>query len=285
MHQSIINEGEIPIRADVLVSKKFPEHSRSALQKLFELSNIKSNNNKIIKPGDKIKSNESIIVNTSILKSPVKEISIPILYEDNNVIVVDKPAGVLSHANNSINPEPSVASFIRSKIININGDRAGIVHRLDRGTSGVMICAKNLDTMKYLQKQFSSRKVNKTYYAIVQGHIPNKKIEIDIPIGRDPKDQKKFIASSNGKPALTNVELIKYIHQNSLLKINPLTGRTHQIRVHLNYINHPIVGDEIYGGVKSDRIYLHAESLQINIPKGIPKIFNSKLPTEFLNES
>lgn len=284
MHQILINRDEIPIRADVLVSKNFPEYSRSALHKLFESSDIYDKYNIAVKPGDKIKPNELINVNTSILKKPIKNISIPIIYEDDNVIVIDKPAGILSHANNSINPEPSVASFIRSKVINIYGDRAGIVHRLDRGTSGVMICAKNEDTMKYLQKQFSSRKVSKTYYAIANGQISNKKIEIDIPVGRDPKNPKKFIATNAGKSALTNVELIKYIKQTSLLKIKPLTGRTHQIRVHLNYINHPIVGDEMYGGEKSDRIYLHAESLEINIPKGIRKIFNSKLPKEFLNE-
>lgn len=284
MHQILINRDEIPIRADVLVSKNFPEYSRSALHKLFESSDIYDKYNIAVKPGDKIKPNELINVNTSILKKPIKNISIPIIYEDDNVIVIDKPAGILSHANNSINPEPSVASFIRSKVINIYGDRAGIVHRLDRGTSGVMICAKNEDTMKYLQKQFSSRKVSKTYYAIANGQISNKKIEIDIPVGRDPKNPKKFIATNAGKSALTNVELIKYIKQTSLLKIKPLTGRTHQIRVHLSYINHPIVGDEMYGGKKSDRIYLHAESLEINIPKGIRKIFNSKLPKEFLNE-
>jgi 23S rRNA pseudouridine1911/1915/1917 synthase len=167
----------------------------------------------------------------------------------------------------------------------MSGERAGIVHRLDRATSGVMICAKTPEATAWLQKQFSPRKVTKHYVAIVEGTIEPEEAIIDIPIGRNPKEPSTFRADINGKPATTHYKVLKTHNNHSLIGLKPETGRTHQLRVHLNYLNHPIVGDTLYGGAKADRMYLHAQSLDIVLPSKelqhfeapLPKIFNDKM--------
>lgn len=281
MLKKLINKETSPIRADLLLALSYPEYSRSALSKLFKNHKIFDNHGNIVKSGDKISNNHSIKVDISQLKKPMEEIDLPIIYEDKNIIVIDKPSGVLSHANSSINPEASVASFIRNKVDGLEGERAGIVHRLDRATSGVIICAKNSESLKQLQKQFSSRNVKKTYYAVVNGTLNKDAIEIDIPIARDKKNPKKFSPNISGKAALTKVTFVKKIGKNSLVKLEPLTGRTHQLRVHLKHINHPIVGDELYNNESYGRLLLHANRLEVKLPNGKNMVFESNIPKEF----
>jgi 23S rRNA pseudouridine1911/1915/1917 synthase len=268
------------VRADTLLSKAYPQYSRSALSKLFDMGNI-SLDNTAIKAGTKIKPNHTIIVDISPLTKPADDIDLPIIYEDDNVIVIDKPSGVISHARGRYWDESSVASFVRQKVVDLSGERAGIVHRLDRATSGVMICAKNADTLSFLQKQFSTRKVNKHYQAIVRGNVnPNKGI-IDIPLGRSPKYPNKFIVTQVGKPSQTEYNSTILNNSYSLVDLHPLTGRTHQLRLHLKHLGYPIVGDELYGGEPASRLMLHAISLEITIPGGVRKIFTSPLPKGF----
>jgi 23S rRNA pseudouridine1911/1915/1917 synthase len=215
-----------------------------------------------------------------------EEIDLPILYQDKNVIVIDKPAGVLTHSKGSMSTEGTVASFI-SPLINsyeLLGNRAGIVHRLDRATSGVIITAKNAETMKYLQKQFSQRKTKKTYFAIVEGWPEPESALIDAPIERNPKKPQSFRVGSSGKTAQTEYKTIKKIEKNgqkyALLELKPVTGRTHQLRVHLTYTKHPIVGDSVYAKA-GDKMYLHAYSLEITLPGGERKVFEATLPKIF----
>ena len=125
----------------------------------------------------------------------------PIIFEDANCLVINKPVGVLSHSKGAYNPEATVATFIEPKLSGMIGDRAGIVHRLDRATSGVMICAKTPEALSYLQKQFSQRKVKKTYYAVIPGQLEPEEALIDIPIERDPQNPKTFRASQTGRTA------------------------------------------------------------------------------------
>lgn len=276
----ISNSSENPMRADVLLANANPQYSRASLAKLFDM-NLVTKDDKLVKPGDKIKPGAFFDANVEPLEKPADDIELPIIYEDDNVLVINKPAGVISHARGRYWDEPSVASFIRNKTQGLDGERAGIVHRLDRATSGVMICAKNARALAYLQKQFSKRTVNKQYIALVRGRVEPKDGLIDIPIARNPSDPKTFRVDRLGKTAQTEYYTQKVTDNSTLLKLKPLTGRTHQLRIHLQYIKHPIIGDTVYGGEKADRLMLHAGYLEITIPGGVRKIFTAPLPPEF----
>jgi 23S rRNA pseudouridine1911/1915/1917 synthase len=207
---------------------------------------------------------------------------LPIIYEDKNVIVINKPVGIISHARGKFWQEASVASFIRDRISGMDGERGGIVHRLDRATSGIMICAKNESTLKFLQKQFQDRKVEKTYIAITDKRPKEEAAIIDAPIGRNLKDPKKFHVDINGKSAQTYYRVIDEKKGKYTIELSPKTGRTHQLRIHLAYINCPIIGDELYGGKSYSRLMLHAYKLKINLPDNMEKVFSTDLPEEFL---
>jgi 23S rRNA pseudouridine1911/1915/1917 synthase len=209
------------------------------------------------------------------------ELELPIIYQDDNCLVINKPIGILSHSKGAFNDEASVASFAAAFVTGMSGNRAGIVHRLDRDTSGVMIIAKNNQTLHWLQKQFSQRKVKKIYYAVVEGRMAPEEAVIDIPLERNMRSPKTFKASSSGRPAITAYSQIKSNGRYSLLKLEPQTGRTHQLRVHLKHLGHPILGDRFYGGAPADRLFLHAASLEISLPGGIRRVFEAPLPAEF----
>lgn len=279
-------------RLDVWLMKKYPDYSRAFLQKLC-------NEDKILvdgtpqKSGYKLKGGEKIksLHDMKSIIGLVSDIELPILYEDDNVIVINKPAGVLSHGLSKFLGEPSVASFLRQRLItNQKGEwkaedlRFGIVHRLDRVTSGVMICAKNQETMRFLQKQFHDRKVGKTYLALIDGELKLPEALLDLPIERNPKAPATFRVGPNGKIAQTAYKVLK-VHNNTgvvtLVELRPKTGRTHQLRVHLVHLKHPIIGDKLYEGSAADRLYLHAYKLEIAIPNIGKKTFVAEVPQEF----
>lgn len=267
-------------RADVLLANTYPEYSRAALTKLFDMQKI-TKDSRPIKAGDKIQPHAIIVADISELAKKADIIPLPILYEDDNVIVIDKPAGIISHARGKYWDEASVASFIRDRISGFSGERGGIVHRLDRATSGVMICAKNQPTLSMLQRQFSERKVRKTYIAVVRGAIQPSDGLIDIALARSLSTPNTFIPDINGKHAQTEYHTSELSANYSKLLLHPLTGRTHQLRVHLQHMKHPIVGDVLYNGEPADRLYLHATSLEITIPTSERKVFMAPLPIEF----
>ena len=265
-----------------MLANSYPEYSRSALVKLFDMQKI-TLNNEPIRPGDKIKAGDSFLADISELQKPAEDIDLPIIYEDESIIVIDKPAGIISHARGKYWDEPSVASFIRQQVsFDSQNERAGIVHRLDRATSGVIVCAKNTDALSYLQKQFGNRKVEKKYTAIINGNINPAEAIINLPIARNPKKPQTMIIKSGGKASETAYRTVKNGNKYSLLELSPKTGRTHQLRVHLNYLSKPIVGDLLYGGEPAERLFLHAHSLKLVIPStGEQKIFEAKLPAIF----
>ena len=276
---TITNETEYNQRADVLLARAYPLYSRAALVKLFDMQKIYSKNTPA-KPGDKIKPGASIQADISEIEKPAESIVLPVIYEDDNIIVVDKPSGVISHARGKYWDEPSVASFIREKVVDAQGERSGIVHRLDRATSGVMVCAKNQETLSLLQKQFSDRKVHKTYLAVIEGKIDPQEGIIDVPVGRNPNNPKTFMATEDGKHAITEYHTVESNDGYSLIKLHPLTGRTHQLRVHLAYMRHPIVGDTLYNGKEHSRLLLHAHTIEITIPGGERKLFIADPPSD-----
>ena len=199
----------------------------------------------------------------------------PVLYEDDHVLVLNKPAGLLSMAKGEYCPEPTLEDF------------GLLVHRLDRDTSGVVILAKDPDTQKYLRRQFQNRQTHKTYYAVTVGHPKLPAALIDLPIARNLKRPTTFQVDQNGKPSQTAYRVVAHRDQYSLLELKPTTGRTHQLRVHLKYLGTPILGDPVYGAPlkgPARRLYLHAYSLEITIPgptSGERRTFTAPLPPAF----
>lgn len=266
-------------RTDKLLAEQLPQFPRAALQKLFDKELVWLND-KATKPGVKVREGDRLKADLSPLDIRIEDIDLPIIYEDDHVLVVDKPSGVISHARGRYFDEPSVASFVRQKT-GQKGERSGIVHRLDRATSGVMITAKNQETLSFLQKQFSLRKVKKTYMAVIKGAMPTPEGVIDMPIGRNPKVPATFQVTEAGKYALTRYRTIRANDVYTLLELEPETGRTHQLRVHLAELKHPIVGDALYHGEPAERLLLHAASLEITLPNGERAIFTAPLPPDF----
>ncbi|NTW61639.1 RluA family pseudouridine synthase [Candidatus Saccharibacteria bacterium] len=268
-------------RLDSELAKRYPDRSRGVWQKYIKAGFVSVNDKVIISPKHEINDSDNIAID--IPESPdYSDTKLPIIYIDDNVIVIDKPSGVLTHAKGPICEEFTVADFFRQYTsYNLDTNRPGIVHRLDRDTSGLLIGARNHETAVSLQKQFADRKVKKIYYAVVKGVLKHKSAKLDLPIGRNLANPSSFRVDPTGKQAITEYQVIDETDKMSLVELRPKTGRTHQLRVHLSYLNAPILGDRVYGK-KADRLYLHAAKLEITIPNGKRHIFESKLPSEFI---
>jgi 23S rRNA pseudouridine1911/1915/1917 synthase len=236
---------------------------------------------------------------------------IKILYEDSNILAIDKPSGLAVHGDGRNKParaggEKTLVDFILKnypKMKNVGepmGDvlRPGIVHRLDRDTSGVMLLAKNQKTYEFLKKQFQNREIKKTYVAIVNGWFKEDKGIVNKPIGRSPNDFRRRLAGRGArgelKEAVTEYKVIKRFENKknkySYTEVMPKTGRTHQIRVHMKYLNHPVVCDTLYNPKEPcpqglERMGLHAKSIEFKLPGKNGKILKleSRVPKEFLN--
>lgn len=280
-----IQDSDVGKRLDVFLTENIAELNRSSVEKLLNENQVTVNEKPITKSGYKIKANDKIafLANLGKLLKP-DEITLPIIYEDDDCIVINKPAGILTHSKGEFNNEGTVASFIAPKVHDTTSNRAGIVHRLDRATSGVIICTKNEDALKMLQEQFSNRKVTKKYIAVIKSGLEPKEAVIDIPIARNKNNPKTFTPSSDGKSAQTKYKITKSNADYSMVELTPRTGRTHQLRVHLKYTGFPIVGDDLYGGEEADRLYLHALSLKLKIPSGKEITFTAELPDSFSSE-
>ena len=268
------------MRLDAYCAEFWPEQSRSTWQKLIKAGQVKVNGESIDSP--KFELGEDDYVQVERPKEPdFSKDTVPVLYEDDNVIVINKPVGVLTHAKGALTDEFSVAEFFRPKTsFGTETNRPGIVHRLDRDTSGVMIGARNPETARLLAKQFQDRKAKKTYIAVLDGTVKEPEALIDLPIGRNPKKPSQFRVDPNGKSAETKYEVIRTDGKKTLVKLMPRTGRTHQLRVHMAYLGAPILGDKVYGR-ESDRLYLHARSLEITIPEGKRITFEVPVPQDF----
>jgi 23S rRNA pseudouridine1911/1915/1917 synthase len=281
----VVSEDQHKQRLDVVVAAAMPRLSRAFVQKLCNDDKVLVQDQPV-KTGYKVKAGEVITVDYDEAQlGVIPHIDLPILYEDDDCVVINKPAGILTHAQGTHVLEGTVASFLRDKVAADleGGERAGIVHRLDRATSGVIIGAKNAKALSALQKQFAERKVKKTYVAIAEGHLKQQEAIIDMAIERNPKAPATFRVGANGKPSTTHYKMVDENEKASLVELRPETGRTHQLRVHLAQIGHPIVGDPLYGhGSYGDRLYLHALSLEITLPTSRErKVFTAPLPPEF----
>ncbi len=279
-------------RLDVYLAENYSEFSRATIQKYIKNGFVKVNGKTAKKPKDAIVKGDKI--DLEVPERTAEKINFPILFEDENVIVINKPRGILTHSKGALNDEFTVADFFESRGARFSEgtNRIGIVHRLDRETSGVIIGAKNDETAKKLQKQFSERTAKKNYVAIVKGVLNPKKALIDLPIARNGSAPSTFMIHAKGKPAQTEYEVLNDNGDFSLVKLMPKTGRTHQLRVHLSYLKHPILGDRVYDKTitkaeAENRMLLHAQSLEITIP---PKngekdsqrmVFEAEIPENF----
>ena len=286
----IVEENEVS-RIDTYISNKLTELSRTAVKRMLEEGSILINGN-VSKPSDKVKNGDKI----SIHIVEAQDIPIDIIYEDDDIIVVNKPKGLVVHPAIG-NPDGTLVNAImaicKESLSGIGGElRPGIVHRLDKDTSGLLIVAKNDKAHINMSEKIKNREVKKTYIALVRGSMPEDSATINMPIGRSTKDRKKMAVTKTGKEAITHFKVLNRYTTNkgtyTLLEIKIDTGRTHQIRVHMAEIGYPVIGDEVYSNGKNEfGIHgqcLHAKRLEFKHPiSGKEMILEAPLPEYFEN--
>ena len=276
MEKIIVKKEEENNRIDAYLSTKIETASRVTIQRLIEEGKILVNNKKT-KASYKIQEKDEVIVEEDKPKEvsiKAQNIPIEILYEDNDIIVVNKPKGLVVHPANG-NPDGTLVNAImaicKGTLSGIGGElRPGIVHRLDKDTSGVLIVAKNDIAHVKMSEQIKKHEVEKTYIALVKGIVKENQATINMPIGRSTKDRKKMAVTKNGKQAITHFKVLKRYSKYTLLEIKIETGRTHQIRVHMAEIGYPVVGDAVYSNGKNEfgieGQMLHAYKLEFMHP-------------------
>jgi 23S rRNA pseudouridine1911/1915/1917 synthase len=282
-------------RLDRLVAARLADLSRTAVQRLID-DGLITLNGSICKASDKVGQGDVIVVRvpppapTELL---AEDIPLTIVYEDDDVVVIDKPAGLVVHpaaghdSGTLVNALLGHLPDLGSTGGGIGGEvRPGIVHRLDKDTSGLIVAAKNDRALQLLQEQFKARTIKKMYLALVEGIVEPHEGIIDAPIGRSKLDRRKMAVTREGRSARTRYRVRQIYRQPdlSLVEAYPETGRTHQIRVHFAWFKHPLVGDETYGrqrlSVPSERHFLHAASLTLTLPNGETRTFTSQLPAD-----
>lgn len=266
------------VRIDAVLASHLDGNSRNYWARTINDGQVLVNN-KPPKTSYRVKEGDLIVA--SLPEANIEPIDVPVIFENDDVVVIAKPVGMLSHSKGAFNPEFTVADFMKDKYAGEKNERSGIVHRLDRTTSGVMICAKNAEVATFLQKQFSTRKVAKTYLALLSNTPDDEDAMIDVPIERNPKMPSTFRVGPNGKSAQTEFSVLKQKDGKVLVELHPTTGRTHQLRVHMAFMDLSILGDTIYGGLPAERIMLHAYKLELDLPDGTHQTFESKPPKEF----
>ena len=263
--------------------------SRSQVSKMIKAHEVLVNG-KEVKPGFLLKEDDKIIVN-HVIEDELKpeKMNLDIVYEDDDVIVINKANGVVVHPGAGNHSGTLVNGLLyHTKLSDLNGDvRPGIVHRIDAYTTGLLMIAKNNKAHEFLARELAEKKTYRKYIALVWGVIKNDTGEIDAPIGRSTHDRKKMAVRADGKEAITHFRVLKRYDNATLIELKLETGRTHQIRVHMDYIGHPIVNDPVYGNRKlfdNSGQCLHAKELGFIHPKTLKYMqFDSELPECFLN--
>ena len=286
-----VDEDNTDIRLDVFLAENTPL-SRTAIQKLIDSGEVLLNNEKPVK---KIKTVLGDIVEFSYEEKTLtdivpQDIALDIVYEDEDVIVINKPKDMVVHPAVG-NPDGTIVNALLyhcKELSDVNGYyRPGIVHRIDKDTSGLLVCAKNNETHNFLSQQLKDKTCYRKYYAIVSGVIENNEGEIDAPIGRSEKNRQMMcVTMKNSKEAVTLFKVLERYNDSTLLDVELKTGRTHQIRVHMQFINHPVVNDSRYGKKIIDETgqYLHAYFLSFIHPRSRERMdFRVSMP-EYMKE-
>ncbi len=293
-NEYIVDENFDKQRLDKVVTQFCPDLSRGFIQTLIEEENILVNNKKQ-KSNCRCKIGDNISVSIPELKKleiQAENIPLNIVYEDEDLLVVNKENGMVVHPAAGHENKTLVNALLYhcKNLSGINGvERPGIVHRIDKETSGLLVVAKNDDTHRNLSEQLQDKTMNRIYIGIVSGVIAHNEGTIDAPIGRSNNDRKKMTINPNGKSAVTKFRVLERFAHNTLVEFSLLTGRTHQIRVHMRYIGYPLLGDPLYGHKKEiDKKfgqYLHAKKLGFIHPKTNKAVeFECEIPEEYIKK-
>lgn len=275
-------------RLDVVVVEYLPQYSRTQIQDWIKAGCVLVEGGQQ-KAAYRVQAGETISIDIPPerqLSVEPESIPLSVIYDDDDLVAIDKPAGMVVHPATGHHSGTLVNAVLARwpQMREVGGvERAGIVHRLDKDTSGVILLAKSVQAMRVLQRQFKNREVQKRYLALVEGVPESSEGIINAPLGRDPKRRKRMAVISGGREAVSRYKLLEAFDQNALLEVYPLTGRTHQIRVHLAWFGHPIVGDEVYGyrrqRIALNRHWLHAASLKVRSPSSEALLtFEAPLP-------
>jgi len=286
-------ENQTHERLDKFLTESLPEFSRSRIQGLIANSQVDVNGLPAKKAGQTLEAGSNVTIR---IPPPVptnliaEDIPLDIVFENDDLMVINKPAGMVvhpaaGHANGTL---VNAVLGYDPGLEGIGGEeRPGIVHRLDKETSGLILVAKNERAHRWLQDQFRLRKVEKTYLALVEGKPPTPAGRVEAHIGRDPKHRKRMaiVSEKKGRESISEYQTVESFKSSTLLEFHPLTGRTHQIRLHCAFLKCPIVGDAVYGrkgqSVELDRHFLHAHRLKILLPgEKTPKVFEAPLPDD-----
>jgi len=284
---------ETNLRLDKFLAMELPQYSRARLQGLIKDERVRMNRGVVKKAGLILEGGETIEVHVPPPK-PIdlvpEDIPLDVIFENDDLIVINKAAGLVVHpaAGHAQGTLIHAVLAHAPEIEGVGGElRPGLVHRLDKDTSGLIVLAKNELTQRFLQDQFQKREVEKTYIALVDGQPRSARGRIDAPIGRDPRERKRMavVSAAKGRQAVTDYRVVESFEKHCLVEVNPHTGRTHQIRVHLAFLGSPVVGDQVYGKrnptLPLERHFLHAARLKLLIlGESTPRIFEAPLPTE-----
>ena len=256
-------------RLDRFLADLRPEISRSEIQRQIGDGRVTIAGDVVRRAAHRVRADDEIAWEIPDEKglSPA-EIPLTVLFEDESLVAVDKPIGLVVHPGAGTAETTLVEALLASRTLPESDDpaRPGIVHRLDKGTSGIIVVAKTANALASLQEQFAGRSVSKTYVAAVAGTIEEDEGVIDAPIGRDPARPSRMAIVPTGRPAQTEFQVLERLGDRTLLLAHPRTGRTHQIRTHFQYIKHPVIGDDTYGGPAAERMLLHAWRLTLRHP-------------------
>lgn len=285
-------------RIDTFIAKKFPSYSRTFLQKLIEKKAITINGIRIAKSSIMLKERDTIIITFPEAAKPAKivektDFGVTILHTHEHFLVINKPAGLMVHDSQTASGEPNLVDWILANFEEIRNvgaiDRPGIVHRLDKDTSGIMIIPRTTYAHLQFGQMFKDKTIRKTYIALVEGH-PQPEGTIDLPIGRHPVLRQKMHAFNptepnkpgNTRPSTTHYKVLHHFDNQSLIEAKPVTGRTHQIRVHMAANGHPLVGDQTYGRKSKiiKRHALHAKQIEFEF-EGQTHLFSCQEPEDF----
>jgi len=282
-----------PQRLDKYLVACLPDHSRSRLQKLIKDGLVMVAGQPVRKTGQMLERGEMVRVEIPPIQPASLEpepISLDIIFENLDLLIVNKPAGMVVHpsAGHSSGTLVNAALAHAPEMEGVGGEhRPGVVHRLDKDTSGLILMAKNDRAHRFLQEQFRKRATKKMYLALVDGHPPTPAGVVDAPIGRDPSSRKRMaiVPEQKGRAAQTEYYTLETFSAHTLIEAHPITGRTHQIRLHLAFINCPVVGDALYGRHKPSlplyRQFLHAARITILLPGDTqPRMFEAPLPDD-----
>jgi 23S rRNA pseudouridine1911/1915/1917 synthase len=298
VREFVVPPGAAGARLDIFLAGQMPDWSRSQIQRQIRIGMVTVGSEKGYKAGEKLQAGDAVMLRAARheLRATPEDISLDIVYEDDDLVVVNKPAGMVVHVGAGVKSGTLVNALLHhiGTLARRGGDlRPGIVHRLDRMTSGLIVAAKTDLALEKLSEQFKARRVHKTYVALVHGKVANEAGEISRPVGRDPRRRVRMRPGGiRAREAVTGYRVMRRFEGFTLLEAHPRTGRTHQIRVHFSSFGHPIVGDTMYGAPAHPMIggheqktlprhFLHAAALEFVQPRtGETLRFEAPLPSD-----